>query len=236
MAAEPVEGVVAEQPARVAQLQRDDHRRIGHDVDALAGDDRHAERAGMSLEALDQHAPTADDEARRRSRGQQQPVAALPDEGCRERAGIVVEGVDAGQRGQQIGGAGIAMVGDPGAEVLVDGSHPPAQAQARRDQAQRRRAVHRALVVEPHTRQQRPREGRHQITLAEPVPQNATLVDRVRPEVRLVRTVGAPGAPADRLVRLEQPHARAVLGAGDRGSQSRDAASDDGDLVSWSPP
>jgi hypothetical protein len=62
-----------------------------------------------------------------------------------------MEGVHAGQRGEQIGGAGVAMGGGPGAEVLVDGSDPAAKAQARRDQAQWRRAADRALVVKPHT-------------------------------------------------------------------------------------
>ena len=225
-----MEGVVTEQPARVAQLQRDDHGRIGQHVDSLAGGDLHAERAGVPLEAVDEPAPAADDEARRRPRRQQEPVGALPHEGRRQHAGVVVEGVDAGERGQQVGGAGIGMVGHPGAEIPVDGCDAPAQAQARRDQAQRRRALNGALGVKPHTGEQRPRHGRKEAALAEPVPENAAPVDRVRPEVRLVRTVGAARAPADGLVRLEQPHGRAAFGAGDRRGQARDAASDDRDL------
>jgi hypothetical protein len=148
----------------------------------------------------------------------------------------VVEGVDPGQRRQQAGGTGVAVVGGPGAEILVDGRHPAAQAQARWNQAQRRSAVDRVLVVETDAGQRRLRERRQQGARAEPVPQDAARVDRVRAEVRLVRTVGAARTPADLLVRLDQPDAGSALGAGDGRGQARDPASDDRDLRHRSAP
>ena len=46
--------------------------------------------------------------------------------------------------------------------VLIDRGHPPAQAQTRGNQAERRRPVHSALVVKAHAGQERASERRHQ--------------------------------------------------------------------------
>ena len=51
------------------------------------------------------------------------------------------------------------------------------------------------------------------------------------PEIRLVCPAHAAGSPAELLVSLEQADGGALLGGGDRGRQTRDATSDDCDLV-----
>src|SRR5205085_9806329 len=91
---------------------------------------------------------------------------------------------------------------------------------------ERRGAMDRAVVMKANPGQQRPGKGRHQPAAIEPVPEDAAAVDRMRAKVRLVRPVGAARTPAQFLVRLEQPHARAALGACDRRGQARDSTSD----------
>ena len=104
-------------------------------------------------------------------------------------------------------------LGDPAAEVLVDRRFAAAQAQHRRDRAQRRRAADLALPAEADAGQRRPGVVGQQLALGQPLPERAVLVDDVGAEVRLVGTGHAAGAAAKRLVRLEQPHRRAAFGA-----------------------
>src|SRR5260370_29100735 len=75
-----------------------------------------------------------------------------------------------------------------------------------------------------------PGVGRDQPPLYQPGPERARRQDRVRPEVRLVGPVGAPGPSAQLIVGLEQPHRGALLGARDGGHQPGDAAADNVDL------
>src|SRR5690348_2618045 len=73
-AARPVERLVAEQPASVAELEGDDHGRLGQDLHPLAGGDLDAELACPALERRDQAGPAADDEARGRPGREQKPL------------------------------------------------------------------------------------------------------------------------------------------------------------------
>ena len=119
---------------------------------------------------------------------------------------VVMECVHAGRRGEQIRGASVAVVGDPRAEVLVDGAIRPAQSQTRRDQGHRRCPMDRTLVMESIAGQLRSGDRRHQIAFAQPVPQRAALVDRMRPEVCLIPAVGAARPSAEFVVCLKQAH------------------------------
>jgi hypothetical protein len=229
--ARPGQCRVIQQLAGVIELQRDDRRAIRRRGDARSGRDPHAECAGLALHRVDHHAPAADREPSRNLGVQQQPLGPLPDERRRQLAGIVMKGVDAGQARQHRGRALVGMVGDPGTEVLVARRNPTPQPQPRRDQAEWRGAVNRAVVVEAHAGQLRPRHRRQQIAFAQPGPQAPTLIDRMGAEVRLVRAGVAAGATAERLARLEQLDVHTLLGAADGGGQARDAASDDRDLV-----
>src|SRR5450755_2149184 len=94
-----------------------------------------------------------------------------------------------------------------------------------------RRRPNRILVVKAVAGELRAGHRRHQVALVKPVPERAAPVGRVWSQVGLVAPVGAAGAAAQCLVRLKQAHFGALLGAGDRRGQSRDAGSDDRDRV-----
>ena len=85
-------------------------------------------------------------------RVEQRAHGARPDEGGRQLARIVVEGVDAGGRGEHRRGPLVGVVAHPAAEVAVDGRLAAAQAQHRRDRAQRRRAADLALPAKADRR------------------------------------------------------------------------------------
>ena len=201
----------------------------GQRVDRRAGLDLDAELSQAALERVDQGGPAADQVARRGRRAEQHAHRVLPDEGGGELAGVVVEGVDAGGGGEHRRGALVAVRGRPAAEVDVDRRFAAAQAQHRRDRAERRRAARLALPAEADAGQRRAGVGRQQIALGQPVPERAVLVDDVGAEVGLVGAALAAGAAAEPLVRLEQAHPGAAFGAGDRRGEAGEAAADDRD-------
>ncbi len=125
MTARPVQLGVAEQLAGLAQLERDDRRRPrGSEVTRSPVVIVTPIDAGVALHRVDHHPPAADREPSRDLGVEQQPLGPLPHERRRQLAGIMVEGVDAGEPGEHRRGALVGVVGDPGAEVLLDLARP----------------------------------------------------------------------------------------------------------------
>jgi hypothetical protein len=221
---------LAQQRRGVGQLGRDDHGRLGQLGDARAGHDRHAERAGVTFEHVDQPAPAADHVAGGERQRQQRADGPLPDERGRQRSRVVVERVDAGEAGQHRGGRLAGAVGGPRAEVAVDRRRATAQAQHGRDRRERRGALELALPAEAHAAQRRRGDRRDDAALDQPAVLGSVAVDRMRTEVGLVRAGRAARPPAEPRVRLQQAHARSALGARDRRDEPREPSTDNRDL------
>ena len=227
----PAHGLVGEQPARLAQLRGEDHRRCGQLADVATGLDRHPKLAGTGLQRAHHRAPAAERVARCRRRAEDRPHGSRPHERCGEGARVVVEAVHAGRRRKHRGGALVGVAGSPGTEVQLDGSLAAPQPQHRRDRAQRRRTPDLSLPAKLHTRQRQPGIAGQQLALRHPTPEWPVLVEGMGTEVGLVRAVVAARPATERSVCLQQRHVRAALGACDRRRQSRETSADDGDLV-----
>src|ERR1700744_1894630 len=91
--------------------------------------------------------------------------------------------------------------------------------------------MNRAVIVEPHAGELWTRPRRQETAVAQPGPQRPALVDRVRPEIRLVWAGVAAGASTERCARLVQLHLDSLFSAADGCGEAGDAASDDRDLV-----
>ena len=147
----------------------------GERVDALAGHDRHAERARAALERLDQHAPAADARSAPVGGGAEQeparcaprrtPPRARPGRGGRCRRRPAEESISAVR-------SSVWSV-DPAAEVLVDGRLRPRSRSTAGIEAERRRAVQLALLAEAHTGQRQAAVGGIRSRSREPVARTA---------------------------------------------------------------
>src|ERR1700722_9630092 len=122
------------------------------------------------------------------------------------------------------------MAARPRPEIRADGGFAAAQAQDRRQHAQRRGASQRTAQAQPDSGQACVAVLREDVALAHPSPECAVLVHGVRTEICLVGTVGASSPSTQRRVSLDETYLGSLLGTGDCRDQTRESASDDRDL------
>ncbi len=173
----------------------------------------------------DDRAPAADRVPRGGRRRQKTPDERLPQERRRQFAGIVVVGEHAAAAREDLGRLAADEIARPRPEGLLDRRPAPSQPQRGDGGADRRDPPDLVPPAKPDPGQRRAGVRREQPALAEPAPQRADREQRVWPQVRLVGAARASGPATELVVRLDQPHRRAVFGRRDRRGQARDPAS-----------